>query len=118
MRHPVAKARHDDVIGDAIGVEIRDGTLETAPHFQTYRAVLQGDDEDGAIIDALAPRQPLARETNAVLLDLFRRRGLNHQHRQLRALALLQIFEACRQLSTASLGQGTREIDDIAGERR
>ena len=54
------------------------------------RLVILGDQQERAVIHALAPELPGIDDADAELLDGFRLRGRHDQHHKLRALAGLE----------------------------
>ena len=84
------KCRHDGLVDDAIRDEVRQRSLEPAADFNAHASVIDGDEQQGAIVDALTTELPSIDDTDRVLLDFFGRDGRHGQHGDLNALASLE----------------------------
>ena len=113
-----AKARHDDLADDPARGRIVQHALEPVADLDADRAVVLGDDEDRAIVDLLPADFPLLAYAQGVLLDRFRRGRGHDQHRELRALARLELLQHALEPRLLLPGQGAGEVGDTRGERR
>src|SRR5688572_28037385 len=114
----LAKARRDDLVDDAVGGEIRQCALETAADLDAKRAVLHRDQEQRTVVRLLAPELPGVDHADRVLLDLFRLRGRDDQHRNLRAFPRLEVRELRLEARALRARQGAGEVGDARCERR
>src|SRR6185503_6343047 len=86
-----APERRDDVLlDDAIGRRIGQRTLEPVSDFDAHASIVERDDQQRAVIDVLAADLPLLDDADRVLIDLLGWGGRYDQHRNLRALRLLE----------------------------
>ena len=104
--------RHDVIRDDALGDGIRQRAFEAAPHFDAQLAFVLGNYQDRAVVNALAAELPFFADLDAVLLDGFRLRRGQQQHRNLPALALLERCEFGFERRSLLAGERGREIGD------
>ena len=110
--------RNDGLIDDAVGDGVRQRSLETGAHLDTHAPVILGDQQDDAVLDALAPELPCVGDPDAELLD-FLGLGRGHdQHRDLAALLGLEGGELGLDAVDHAARQGSREVGDPRRERR
>ena len=81
----VFQVRHDDVADDAFAGDVGQHAFETVADLNPQRAVILGDQEQGAIVHALAAELPLLGHAHRVLLYAFRLGGRHQQHGDLAA---------------------------------
>ena len=85
-----AEFRHQVFLDDAVGDRVGDRAFQPIAGLDAHATVVLGDDQQHAVVDALAPELALLERAHRVLLDVFGLRRRHHQHLQLAALALLQ----------------------------
>ena len=105
--------RHDVLVDDAVGDRVGQRAFEPVTDFDPDLAVLQGDEEQRAVIDALPAELPGLRDAKRVLLDCLRLGRGNDQHRDLAALRLLE----CAQLRVESRDLVRRQRAGEIGDR-
>ena len=101
-----------------LAIDVRDRTLESAPHFDPHLAVVLGDEEQHAVVYAFASELPRVRNADRVLLDLLRLRGRDQQYRDLGAFAALECGELLLQRCALPGVERAGEIGDSRLERR
>jgi hypothetical protein len=108
----------DDLREDAVGRDVRQRTLQSPADLDPHRAIILGDQQDGTVVDALAPELPRVGDANPILLDVL---GLRRRHDQDRDLTALFCLEG-RQLPLQAIHriarQRSREVDDPRRQRR
>src|SRR5207253_8045333 len=87
---PLLEARHDVVLDDALRDGVRQDALEAVADLDLQLAVVLGDDEQHAVVDAFAAQLPRLVDAHGVLLDRLGLRAGDEEQRDLRALALLE----------------------------
>ena len=113
-----AKMRRDHVAHHPLCDGVGDRALQTAADFDAELAVVLGDDEDDAVVDARAADFPGVGDADRVLLDGFRRSRRQHQHRDLAAFAALEDGEPRLEILKLLRRERAGEIADVRPERR
>ena len=85
-----AEFRRDVFADDACAGDIRNRALKAAADFDAHAMVVLGDNQDHAVVGALAPELPCVADADAVLRDILRLGGRHDQHAYLRTLALFE----------------------------
>ncbi len=112
------EVRRDDFGYHSLRDAVRDRAFETAADFDAKLPVVLGDDEDDTVVDARSADLPGVCEADGVLLDRLRLSRRQHQHRDLAALAALEIAQLGIQRLYLGSGQRAGEIGDARFERR
>ena len=112
-----AELWHDVLVDDAVGDGVGQRTLEAVADLDPDLSVLQRDQQQRAIVDALASELPGLRDAQRVLLDRLRLGRGDDQHRDLAALRLLERPQFRIERGDLVRRQGAREIGDRRGER-
>ena len=89
--------RRDVLVDDALGGGVGQRAFEAVADLDAQAAVVLGDDEQRAVVDLLAADLPGFRDPERELLDRLGVRRRHDQHRDLAALARLQILQRLRQ---------------------
>ena len=61
--------RHDVLLDDAVGGRVGQRALEAVADLDAHLAIVERDEQQGAVVDALAAELPLLRDPDRVLLD-------------------------------------------------
>ncbi len=92
--------------------------FQTVTHLDAQRAVILGDQQQRAVIHALASELPCLDDADAVLFDGLRLGGRHDQHRKLRALLRFEVGEPGFKRLYLSRIQRGGQVGDAMGERR
>ena len=92
--------------------------FEAVAHLDAHAPVVLRDQQQHAVIDLPAPELPLLGHADGELLDVLGLRGRHDQHRDLRALALLERGQLLLERRLLLGGQRAGEIGDPRLERR
>ena len=114
----LAEQRLDGLVDDAVGGRVGQRALEPVAHFDAQRAILQRHQQQHAVVGLVAPELPGVDHADRILLDGLGLRGRHDQHRDLRALALLERRELAFQLGLLAGRQRAGEIGDPRLQRR
>ena len=110
--------RCDRLIDDAFRDRVGQRALQTVADLDARAPVVFRDQQDGAVVDPLAPELPLLRDANAVLLDVLRLSGRHDQHCDLAAFLCLEVRQLGLDAIHRTAGQSPGEIHDACRERR
>jgi hypothetical protein len=86
----VAKSRRHALADDASRGDVGERALHAAAGLDADLALLLGDHEEHAVVDALAAQLPSVGHAQREVLDRLGAEGRHHEHRHLRALGLLE----------------------------
>ena len=110
--------RHHRVLDDAIGRRIGQHAFQAVAVLDAQRVIVLGQDQQRAVIDLLAPELPGVDDADRILLDLLGLRGRHQQHRDLRALARLEVRQLLLELGLLRGSQRSGQIGDARLELR
>ena len=105
-------------VDDALGGDVGERALEAVADLDAQMAVVLGDDQQRAVVDLLAADLPGFRDPDRKLLDALGLRRRHDQHRDLAALARLEILQGLRQRGDVAAGQRPGLIDHAPRQRR
>ena len=95
-KSPVAEFRRDDLVDDAPRGDVGQRAFQAVADLDAQLAVVLGDHQQRAVVDLLAPDLPGLGDADRELLDRLGLRGRHDQHRDLAALARLEILQRLR----------------------
>ena len=113
-----AKLRSQVLIDDAARREIGHGPLQTLADLKAHAMVVERDDQDRAIVDALATELPRIGKANAEGIDVLRLGGRHDHDRDLAAFAGLEGRQSLADRALLLHGQRTGEIGDPRHRRQ
>src|SRR5262249_17490883 len=103
--------RRDHLVDDPLGGNVGKHALEAVADLDAQAAVVLGDHQQRTVIDLLAADLPRFGDTKRKRLDRLAVGGRHDQHRDLAALAPLQIGQRLRQLRDIAARQRAGLID-------
>ena len=95
-------------VDDALGGDVGERAFEAVADLDAKLAVVLGDDQQRAVVDLLAPDLPGFRDPDRILLDGLGLRRRHDQHRDLAALARLEILQRLRQRGDVAARRASR----------
>src|SRR5437667_1677207 len=113
-----AEVRRYHVAHDPLRDCVGDRALEAAPDLDAQLAIVLGDDEDDAVVDARAADFPRVGDADRVLLDGLGRSRRQHQHRDLAAFSALELAKSPLEILLLRSGERAGEIGHARLERR
>jgi hypothetical protein len=109
---------YDPLVDDAVGERVGERAFQPVADLDPQRAIILRDEQQGAVVDPLAPELPRAGHADPVLLDRLRLRRGHDEHRDLRALALLEDLELRLERRTRPRSERPGQVGDPRRERR
>ena len=108
----------DHLVDDAFGGGVGQRAFQAIADLDAQMAVVLGDDEQCAVVDLLAADLPGFRHPKRERLDRLAVGRRHDQHRDLAALAGLEILQRLRQRGDIAARQRPGLVDHAPGERR